>query len=345
VTATDVTLLNDVLAEKHGFAPDLPEDEFFELFASQQVLRDFRLDPDDIQSGIVRGSGDGGVDSIYLLVNGRFIRDLSGIDDLKSLKQNVTIDLIIIQATREVSFTLNRVVRLKDTAEDILTLSRTPEDFSENYNEELLDAIERFRLAHKILLTKYPKLNVSFFYVSKGDAEKILTIENDVKRKASSIETGAKDLLPTIGNCTFTFVGARELVELATRPPKTVFSLPCADAMPSEKGGYVALVKLTDFSSFITAEDGQLRDHLFESNVRDYQGDVAVNEAIRGTLKQDKTDDFWWLNNGITILATKIGGDLKNLIIEEPQIVNGLQTSQEIYEYFKSNKAELKTDG
>jgi hypothetical protein len=52
LTATDVTLLNDVLAEKRKLAPDLPDDEFFELFASQQVLRDFRLDPDDIQSGI-----------------------------------------------------------------------------------------------------------------------------------------------------------------------------------------------------------------------------------------------------------------------------------------------------
>lgn len=110
VTATDVTLLNDVLAEKHKSAPDLPDDEFFELFASQQVLRDFRLDPDDIQSGIVRGSGDGGVDSIYLLVNGRLIRDLSAAENLRSLKQNVTIDLIIIQATREASFTLDRVV-------------------------------------------------------------------------------------------------------------------------------------------------------------------------------------------------------------------------------------------
>jgi hypothetical protein len=165
-----------------------------------------------------------------------------------------------------------------------------------------------------------------------------------VKRKASAIEAGAKGLLATVSNCTFTFIGARELIELATRPPKTVFSLPCADAMPSEKGGYVALVKLIDFFTFITADDGQLRDHLFESNVRDYQGDVAVNEAIRTTLKQDKKDDFWWLNNGITILATKTGGDLKNLVIEEPQIVNGLQTSQEIYEYFRTNKEELKTD-
>jgi hypothetical protein len=344
MTATDVTLLNDVLAEKRKLAPDLPDDEFFELFASQQVLRDFRLDPDDIQSGIVRGSGDGGVDSIYLLVNGRLIRDLSAAEDLKNLRQNVTIDLIIIQATREASFSLDRVNRLKTTAEDILTLDRRPEDFGEDYNEDLRDAIERFRLAHKLLLTKYPTLNVSFFYVSKGDREKILNIENDVKRRASALEVGAKGMLATVSNCTFTFVGARELIELATRPPKTVFSLPCADAMPSEKGGYAAFVKLTDFYAFITAEDGQLRDHLFESNVRDYQGDVAVNEGIRTTLKQDKADDFWWLNNGITILASKIGGDLKNLVIEEPQIVNGLQTSQEIYEYFRTNKEELKTD-
>lgn len=56
----------------------------------------------------------------------------------------------------------------------------------------------------------------------------------------------------------------------------------------------------------ITSEHGELLEYLFESNVRDYEGDVEVNEQIRETLhNQNDKAEFWWLNNGITILAAK----------------------------------------
>jgi hypothetical protein len=113
--------------------------------------------------------------------------------------------------------------------------------------------------------------------------------------------------------------------------------------MPSKRGGYISLVALKDYVRFI-APEGDLLPYIFDSNVRDYQGDVLVNEAIRKTLTAQGPEDFWWLNNGITILATDCKGDLCNLIIQEPQVVNGLQTSREIVEYFRSNRAEAERD-
>jgi hypothetical protein len=102
----------------------------------------------------------------------------------------------------------------------------------------------------------------------------------------------------------------------------------------SSGGGYLALVELAEYFRMITSEKGELLEYMFESNVRDYQGDVEVNKQIRETLqKQSDKTEFWWLNNGITILAAKIGGHSKELSIDEPQIVNGLQTSMEIYEH------------
>ena len=78
--------------------------------------------------------------------------------------------------------------------------------------------------------------------------------------------------------------------------------------------------------------------HIFESNVRDYQGKTNVNKEIQATLASFNNEEFWWLNNGVTILgsdATAPGG--KELIIHNPQIVNGLQTSSEIYRFFNTN--------
>ena len=52
--------------------------------------------------------------------------------------------------------------------------------------------------------------------------------------------------------------------------------------------------------------NGVFQESLFDANVRDYEGDVAVNSGIRATLIEARHDEeFWWLNNGVTIVATK----------------------------------------
>jgi len=44
--------------------------------------------------------------------------------------------------------------------------------------------------------------------------------------------------------------------------------------------------------------------------------------------------NFWWLNNGITIVASKAPLIGKTLTLENPKVVNGLQTSHELHSYF-----------
>lgn len=88
-----------------------------------------------------------------------------------------------------------------------------------------------------------------------------------------------------------------------------------------------------------------MRKYIFESNVRDYQGHNSVNNEIQGTLSADTPEDFWWLNNGVTILAEDISQSTpKQLLIVKPEIVNGLQTSNEIYQFFTQNIGQLSKE-
>jgi hypothetical protein len=48
-------------------------------------------------------------------------------------------------------------------------------------------------------------------------------------------------------------------------------------------------------------------------------------------------EDFWWFNNGVTIVADYVRIAGKKIVIRDPQIVNGLQTSHEIYNYFQNS--------
>lgn len=91
--------------------------------------------------------------------------------------------------------------------------------------------------------------------------------------------------------------------------------------------------KLSDYFEFIS-DNGKLRRYLFDSNVRDFMGFNRVNEDIRNTLLKNNSPDFWWLNNGVTILATAANIVGKSIQIEDIQIVNGLQTSESIFRYF-----------
>ena len=177
---------------------------------------------------------------------------------------------------------------------------------------------------------------MSFFYASKGSAP-----HQNLQHKVSLLEKTVKQHFPNC-NFQFKFLGASELLDLARQHPQKTYRLPLAEApiLSESEGGFVCLVGLKDFFQFITDKSGALIRQMFEANVRDYQGRTQVNEDILDSLRIATSEDFWWLNNGVSILATKATLAGKSLIIEDPLIVNGLQTSNEVYNFFKESEAE-----
>ena len=55
-----------------------------------------------------------------------------------------------------------------------------------------------------------------------------------------------------------------------------------------------------------------------------------MNEDIATSLQNELVPDFWWLNNGITILTTRAVINGKNMHMQDIQVVNGLQTTETI---------------
>ena len=98
------------------------------------------------------------------------------------------------------------------------------------------------------------------------------------------------------------------------------------------------MVNLKDYWQFVT-DHGALRKYIFESNVRDWQGDVEVNQEIGETLDQQNDPlDFWWLNNGITVLCSRATIAGKTINMDDVQVVNGLQTTVSIHEHLKAHE-------
>jgi hypothetical protein len=338
MSSNEIIALNASLKQAHEErAPDLPEDDFFELFAAEQLLKDFDLTDEEIESGQVGGGDDGGLDSVYFLVNRQLVMDDTDINP----KTVTRADIFFIQATREQSFNEDRIAKLNLLTEDFLDFSRGVGQIKGTYNTDVISAMTIFKEKYLPLLTNPHKLSISYCYVSKGE---IKTINTGIKRQSKRVEEKAKQLFPN-ANVSFEFIGAAQLLDLINKQPQRAYPLEYSEMLaPTGQQAWVCLVPIPAYYRFITNDKNEMRNELFEGNVRDWAGDVMVNEAIRQTLEHGvPSEDFWWLNNGITVIASGAssqGGHI--LSVERPQIVNGLQTSRCIYNYLSAKKEAIK---
>jgi hypothetical protein len=339
MSVNELIALDAKLKQAHNErANELLEDDFFEIFTAEQVLKDFDLTDEEIEFGQVGGENDGGLDSVYFLINRQLV-----MEDTEINPRTVTkVSLFFIQATREQSFNEERITKLNLLTEDFLDFSRSIDQLQGNYNRDVIYAITIFKDKYKALFICPHELVISYYYISKGETK---TINTGVKRQSERVQEKAKQLFPT-ASVSFNFIGAAQLLDLINEQPQKSYQLEYSEMLsPSGQNAFVCLVPLSNYYNFITNDRGEMKNEYFEGNVRDWEGDVTVNTAILNTLKNgNPNEDFWWLNNGITILAsnaTNLGGHI--LSVERPQIVNGLQTSRCIYNYF--NASEEKKEG
>jgi hypothetical protein len=295
------------------------------------------LDLPQIESGIVGGGNEGGVDSIYLFANKRLIREDTTLADFKD--QQLSIELIIIQSKHEGSFTEAAIQKFRDFADNCLKfevdLGQAPKIL---YSEQLLEAVERFHALYKPALR--PSLKISFYYATLAER-----VDAKVETRRGLLVGRLKELY-SVAQSSCDFMGASALWHIFNQPSTVPLALRCCKTMAWVEFGksYVGLVPLGTFYDFIE-HGGNPRTSLFESNVRDYHPDAKVNEKIANTLDKPGNEDFWWLNNGITIIASEAMADGDVITVTDALIVNGLQTSYEIFHHFlrASSKEDKRT--
>ena len=315
--------------------------QYFELFVAEQVLKEYELTDEQLEEGNPGGSGDGGIDGAHLFINGTWVNHENVEFFIKQLRKNVKLDFHVIQAKYKNQLEHDVINKFSSTVEDLFDLSKDITDLEQFYNSDVIRIIETFRTAYSKLSHTFPEITVVFSYVTKGNEP-----NESLKHKAVRLcEKVQDDLIPGC-SCIFQFIGAIALFDLYRRPPQKTFDLSTAESpiSPDNSNSFITLIRLDEYFKFIVDDSGNLRSRLFEANVRDWQGENKVNSQIQQSLEDKSVKEFWWLNNGVTILAAKAshpGG--KTLELENPEIVNGLQTSRAIYNHF-SDPTRAPTD-
>ena len=145
-------------------------DEVFELFVLEQLLKDFDLSADEIESGWTDGAGDGGIDGFYIFINGHLLDDP---DEFAWPRRHAAIDVWLITCKHHATFPQAPLVAIIASIQELFDLSVDATEFHGTYSEEVLERRSFFEHAYRRLSIGRPQLWFNIVYASRGDATRL----------------------------------------------------------------------------------------------------------------------------------------------------------------------------
>ncbi len=303
----------------------------FDVFCAEQFLKPHVLLSDqDVLSGLVGKSDDGGVDGFYFILNGMLVND----DTEISAQQGQSVHLVLLQTKEGQGFSPTSVDKFDTFTDDLLDLTKTPDKYGRKYHNKLQDKMRIFKEKYQQL--SLPKTTIDYYYITKQDVLENAGCELSARKV---LATAKRQMSKAVIN-DFHFINAARLyTQIGVRPPTTK-TLSFTEIIDASEG-WVGVITLPEFYSFLKNEAGERNEAMFDDNVRGFQRETSVNQSIQETLSTpEKSPEFWLLNNGVTILSSNVQPkSSRKLEIADPQIVNGLQTSRQIFAYYSSGQA------
>lgn len=312
---------------------DLDISKKFERFCNYCVTSKHyfgRFSPADVTTD----EDDASIDGLAVLIDGDLIATVDdAIEVFKTHKTNLPVDIIFTQIKSGEQFKKDEIANFKLGLEDFLSLD--PKLPNGKFNTE---ALEIFKIVLKNLKkVKNRRPNCIVYYCTSGvySAEReIKAAFGIIKRYIEKIEFFySVDVSP---------LGRSELIRYyAQLSEKNEAKLKLIDyfgmpAMPGIPQSYVAIVNARSLvDALLVDPDGNLRESVFEENVRSFLGSGNdVNTAIEKTLQDgEKKSLFSVLNNGITVVAPELTltPNTKDIQLVNYQIINGCQTSSTLH--------------
>ena len=337
----DQTIAKDAFtAYNKANYPKLSAPEAFERFAMHEVaLREYSLSAAQTESGLVGATNDGGIDGFFVFLNGQELVEADSVrvsrrqKALDGLQAGLTIDIVVVQAKTETGWDTNVLPKIESALKAILATNINAGDLRAfPLNDDLVEKALTLQKLRQKLSMLIPVINFSVRYVTYAEQAKV---DSYMETKRKQLRSTLKGLLPSDSRIEVDYVGDAEIVKKLRMSrdfsAKLVFAKPPVRLGPA----LVGLVTIDNYLKFLRKERSKvLREELFAANVRDFAGTgIGVNSAISHTLAIDTPTDFWWLNNGITVIADSANDPVElEWVAANPLIVNGLQTSNMIHE-------------
>lgn len=341
MATADQTIAQDSFSAFHvANYPALSADDAFERFAVSEIaLRREKLGGSEIENGLVGSASDGGIDALFIFLNGQELVEADSIrltrrkNALAGLQAGLRIDVMLVQAKNETKWDTNVFPKIESSLKAILDSDATAATLRAfPLNNAVVEKALILKSLREKLSSLVPVMAFNVQYVTFAPES---NIDNYMETKRTQLQDWLLTKLPSGSSATVKYVGDSSIVtQLRVShdfQAKLIFTKPPV----RDESALVGLVKIKDYIKFLREERSNvLREQLFAVNVRDYAGgSIGVNNAIAETLRTNSSSNFWWLNNGITIIADKASDPVElEWVATNPMIVNGLQTSHVLHE-------------
>lgn len=303
-------------------------------FSNLQYL--YGIEFDDLIDGIMGEGGDEGIDHCYLFCNGVLIRD-----ENHPINKESHIKVKFFQTKKENGFSANGFKNLKEGIEEIFDLELDLDKLQKiGANQDIIDTADLIRKIFRKSSRERAKFTCEVFYVTAATdiniPEKISHLQEDLEKNKLKIPFE------------FEYWGAQKLLDLTERIDESIeLKFSSQPLEIKERGidisGFTGFISGNDLINSLKYENGEFKSHLTEGNVRFFLGeDKKINNSIIESAKDpDKAQNFWAMNNGLTIIGDSIEplGNNEYSVVN-PQIVNGCQTVHCLY-YAQTEKESL----
>ncbi|MDD4929001.1 MAG: AIPR family protein [Gallionella sp.] len=298
-------------------------------FANSKYLHGIEFD--DLVDGVMGEGGDEGIDHCYIFCNGMLVADES-----HPINKESHVKVKFFQTKKEQGFSTDGFRKVKEGIEEIFNLDIDLDKLQKiGANKDILDKADLIRRLFRKASLERAKFSCEVFYVTAAPetklSEKIKHLANELKENKLRIPFE------------FYFWGAQEVLDLTEGEDETIEVQFNSQPLEIKERG----VQTNGFSGFVTGnnivrclqdEKGAFKAHLTEGNVRFFLGeDIKINNSIIETAKdKSKAENFWAMNNGLTIIGdsiTPLGNN--QYAVLNPQIVNGCQTIHCLYHAYK----------
>lgn len=335
--------MNDLVLDGFvkGFAvsrglSNLSDDDLFEAFAASTILRRYhQADITDIEDDVlIGGGGDGGLDAIAILVNGRPTTTQEDVEFFTSRSGRLEVEFVFIQAKTSAAFNAGDIgTSIFGVREFFAAVSGASASIV--FKEEILQLIDLTRYLYGQISKMQSDPKCFFYYVSAGQW-------TDAPEPKARLEDGQLQLeqLNIFSTVKLHPIDADMLKSdrrLLDRSVEKTIEFGKNAAFPTILGvneAYIGLLPGDEFIELVSTEEGELNRELFYDNVRDFQGYNSVNREIGATISdQQHRNTFPLLNNGITIIARSMRRTGDTFHIRDFQIVNGCQTTHMLFQH------------
>lgn len=322
-------LLRDFARENELLEMD--EDNQFERMVNYCVIAPLVVEGYDL-ADITTSDADDGIDGCAVLIDEEVIVSKEDCDSLLSDgRRNHSAKLVLIQAKTSESMNLGELLKFHSAVKRFChSFDHNPADSIESNTKEVYSTV--IDRAGSIRDGR-PELMLRYAYTGRY-------------QKPQEIELAQAELIENIKSEGYFseidyLILDRDGIGIAfnqtTAPIEAKVEALSVAALPTIAGveeAYLAVVPAQQFVNNMLANDeGRLRVHVFEENVRAFLGpENPVNTAIGETIRDSKTRSrFPVLNNGITVVSPDVRVQGLSITFIDFQIVNGCQTSNVLW--------------